>query len=92
MIAALITTVGVIAVALIGQAHRTGKRLKAIDVRTARELDHNHGSSIKDDTHGTARAVGLLTRRLDTFLGVAAIHHPEHAALYLALRSDHDDT
>lgn len=92
VIVSLISTAGLIAVALISQAHRTGKRLKAIDERTERELDHNHGSSIKDDTKGTAIAVGQMQRRLDTFLAVAAVHHPEHAQLYLALRSDHDQT
>lgn len=77
------------AVGLVGSAMVSRPAIKRIDKRT-QELEHNGGGSIKDDTYGTARTVGLLERRLDTFLGVAAIHHPEHAQLYLALRSDHD--
>lgn len=30
-----------------------------------RELEHNHGSSIKDDVYGTAVALGQTQRRLD---------------------------
>lgn len=87
VLVAAIAAIGVLGAALIS---RPSKAIKRIDERT-KELEHNGGGSIKDDTYGTARAVGLLQRRLDTFLGVAAIHHPEHAELYLALRSDHDN-
>ena len=31
----------------------------------ARELEHNHGSSMKDDMHGVAVSVGKLQRRQD---------------------------
>lgn len=39
--------------------------LADVDERTARELDHNHGSSMKDDTHGVAISVGVLQRDQD---------------------------
>lgn len=61
-----------------------------------RELEHNHGSSMKDDTHGMAVAIGKLQRdrdddrrraaeerrRLNWALRLAAKHHPEDAWLY----------
>jgi hypothetical protein len=55
-----------------------------------RELEHNHGSSMKDDMHGIAVALGKLQReteddrrRLKNALRLAAKHHPEDAWLYL---------
>lgn len=59
------------ALAVIGRALRSGlawcrmvaRQLRAIDAIVQRELEHNHGSSIKDDVHGIAVAVGLLQRR-----------------------------
>lgn len=55
-----------------------------------RELEHNHGSSMKDDMTGMAIAIGKLQRdrdvdrrRLSSALRLAARHHPEDAWLYL---------
>lgn len=47
------------------RAIRDGLQLLGVatDIVT-RELEHNHGSSIKDDVHGTAVAVGQLQRRV----------------------------
>lgn len=63
--------------------------VRAIRHLVERELDHNHGSSMKDDIHGMAVAIGLLQRaresdrrRLDRALRLAAKHHPEDAWLY----------
>lgn len=49
----------------------------------SRELEHNHGSSIKDDVHGLALAVGELQRRQDDqddalqrLLILQQLHHP----------------
>jgi hypothetical protein len=39
-----------------------GKVVRAMDEIISRELEHNHGSSIKDDITGIAVAVGLLQR------------------------------
>lgn len=68
-------------------------KLDQIDEITQRELSHNHGTSIKDDVHGLAVSIGSLQResdeerrRVNAVLGLAAEHHPEAAALYLALR------
>lgn len=62
----------------------------AIQHIVERELEHNHGSSMKDDTHGMAVAIGQLQRdrdddrrRLNGALRLAAKHHPEDAWLYL---------
>lgn len=74
--------------------------VKDVDHRTARELEHNHGGSMKDDMTGLAVSMGDLQRRQDesearaqadrtavnAALTLAAKHHPEDAALYLALR------
>lgn len=59
------------ALAVIGRALRSGlawcrmvaRQLRAVGDIVERELEHNHGSSIKDDVHGIAVAVGLLQRR-----------------------------
>jgi len=37
-------------------------KLDAIDKLTSRELERNHGSSMKDDVHGMAIALGILQR------------------------------
>lgn len=84
-------------VAWMAQApHRA--RVREIHDVTTSELTNNHGSSIKDDIDGMAYAVNRLERaqdvdreRINTVLALAAIHHPDHAQMYLALRSDHDD-
>lgn len=36
-----------------------------LDTLVTRELTHNHGSSIKDDVHGLAIAVGQQSREID---------------------------
>lgn len=68
-------------------------KVDQIDTVTKRELDHNHGGSMKDDVHGLAVAFGQMQRERDreraawnAALTLAAKHHPEDAALYLALR------
>lgn len=65
--------------------------IAAIQHIVERELEHNHGSSMKDDTHGMAVAIGKLQRdrdddrrRLNRALQLAAKHHPEDAWLYLS--------
>lgn len=42
-----------------------GRTVNVIEGVVQRELDHNHGSSIKDDVYGIARAVGVLGRTVD---------------------------
>lgn len=66
------------------------RAIAAIQHIVERELEHNHGSSMKDDTHGMAVAIGKLQRdrdddrrRLNRALRLAAKHHPEDAWLYL---------
>jgi hypothetical protein len=66
------------------------RTIDAIQHIVERELEHNHGGSIKDDTHGMAVAIGKLQRdrdddrrRLNRALRLAAKHHPEDAWLYL---------
>lgn len=49
---------------LLGRARRAARVLDAIQALVERELEHNHGGSIKDDVHGTAVAVGVLQRRV----------------------------
>lgn len=56
----------------------------------SRELEHNHGGSIKDDVYGTAVAIGKtqrqverLEKRLDRIAHVAARNHPDDATEYL---------
>lgn len=68
-------------------------KVDQINDLTQRELTHNHGTSMKDDTYGMALAIGQLQRdrddeheRVNRLLTIAAEHHPENAALYLALR------
>lgn len=50
--------------ALVRWAQGLGRRLRAIDDVITRELEHNHGGSIKDDVHGMAVALGLLQRQV----------------------------
>jgi hypothetical protein len=66
------------------------RSIEAIKHLVQRELDHNHGSSMKDDVHGMAVAIGQLQRdretdrrRLSRALRLAAKHHPEDAWMYL---------
>ena len=88
LLVALVGAAGLVAVALISRPHAAIKR---IDERTAKELEHNGGGSIKDDVYGIAVATSYLERRFDALATIAAVHHPEHAHLYLALRSNHND-
>lgn len=84
-----------VAAALVYFARLTRKavhKLDAIDELTSRELNHNHGGSMKDDMHGLAVTIGQLQRdrdeerdRFNAVLVLAATHHPEAAHLYLAL-------
>lgn len=78
--------------ALVGAAiaSRPNAAIKRIDKRTAKELEHNGGGSMKDDLYGIAVRTGYLERRIDAMATIAAVHHPEHADKYLALRSNHD--
>lgn len=71
---------------------RVDAAVDQIDELTQRELQHNHGGSMKDDAHGMAVSLGILQRdrddeiaRLNRFAELAAEHHPEAAPLYLAL-------
>lgn len=75
-------------------AARAGVRMLraviAIQRLVERELEHNHGSSMKDDIHGMAVAIGQLQRDrdddrevLDNALELAAKHHPDDAWLYI---------
>lgn len=66
------------------------RAIGAIQHLVERELDHNHGSSMKDDLTGMAIAIGKLQRdresdrrRLRHAMRLAAKHHPEDAWLYL---------
>lgn len=66
--------------------------IEVIHDLVTRELDHNHGSSMKDDLYGVAVALGTLQReheedrrRLWRALRLAAKHHPEDAVMYLGL-------
>jgi hypothetical protein len=66
------------------------RAIAAIQHIVERELEHNHGSSMKDDMTGMAVAIGKLQRdrdadrrRLSRALRMAARHHPEDAWLYL---------
>lgn len=41
-----------------------------------RELEHNHGSSMKDDIYGMARSLGEVQRRLDDYEDAMRRQHP----------------
>lgn len=41
------------------------RRLEAVRKVINKELTHNHGTSVKDDVHGIAVAVGKLQRDFD---------------------------
>lgn len=40
-------------------------KIDRLDRIASKELEHNHGSSIKDDVHGIAIAIGTLQRDHD---------------------------
>lgn len=57
---------GVVALGwIIRKMRRAVRALDAIERVVARELTHNHGTSMKDDVHGVARTLGLIARRVD---------------------------
>lgn len=75
---------------LLRGARRAVQTIGAIQDLVERELQHNHGSSMKDDVHGMAVAIGQLQRDrdddrdvLDNALALAAKHHPDDAWLYI---------
>jgi hypothetical protein len=82
---------GVAGLVYLGRGARKGlQAIGAIQDIVERELEHNHGSSIKDDVHGMAVAIGKLQRDreedrelLDNALQLAAKHHPDDAWLYI---------
>lgn len=39
-------------------------KLDRLDRLASKELEHNHGSSVKDDVHGIAVSVGYLQREM----------------------------
>lgn len=45
------------------------RRVTVIQRITESELEHNHGSSMKDDVHGMAVSLGELQRRVDRIEG-----------------------
>lgn len=53
------------------------RKLDAIDELLSRELEHNHGGSIKDDVHGIAVAQGHTQRRVDQLVAALRRHHPD---------------
>jgi len=61
---------------LIRQTRRMIRYLVAAHNLLERELTHNHGSSIKDDTHGTALVVGALRRDVDHLYDHLGIPRP----------------
>lgn len=66
-----LTMIGAAAAAVAGLAYlirlglKAARALDAIQTVVERELEHNHGSSMKDDVHGMARAIGKLQRQVD---------------------------
>lgn len=50
---------------LVGRIKRVVRIFSAVLVIVERELEHNHGSSIKDDVHGIAISVGHLQRQVE---------------------------
>lgn len=50
---------------LFRKARKAFQWIETVHRITTRELTHNHGSSMKDDTHGLAVALGEVQRRMD---------------------------
>lgn len=48
-------------------AEGTQEQVSTTEEKVSRELEHNHGSSMKDDLHGVAVAVGTLQREFTDF-------------------------
>lgn len=66
------------AVIYLGQkALRLAQAVLAIQNIVQRELEHNHGSSMKDDVYGMAIALGRAARRLDEFEEALRRQHPD---------------
>lgn len=75
---------------LIRWGRRLARQADAMAELLARELDTEHGGSMKGDVAAIARQLGMaqrrlnvLERRLERALLLAAEHHPEHATEYL---------
>lgn len=49
----------------------------AIKEIVQRELEHNHGSSMKDDIYGMARSLGEVQRQLADFREALRRQHPD---------------
>ncbi len=69
---------------LVRRLRKAARVLDVIERVVQRELNHNHGGSVKDDTAGTALAVGRLARTVDNLVHrvsdlehTRAIHHPD---------------
>lgn len=54
--------VGTVAVWALKMLRQLVLKLDRLDRLASKELEHNHGSSVKDDVHGIAVSVGLLQR------------------------------
>lgn len=63
-LAALATLAAFVGAGLRGM-YRMARKLDELNDLASRELEHNHGSSMKDDLHGLAVAVGQQQRQLD---------------------------
>ena len=91
---------------LTAQARRMLRRVRnglraiaAIHDIVERELEHNHGSSMKDDVHGMAVAIGVLQREHDEdrrvvqmLLAIAARNHPDDPWLRRLTEPPREDT
>lgn len=53
------------------------RRVDAVLDLVHRELEHNHGSSMKDDVHGIAMALGRTQRDLDAVVAALKRQHPD---------------
>lgn len=60
----------------------------AIHAIVQRELEHNHGSSIKDDIYGMARSFGETQRLLDDVVEALRRQHPDDP-LFRQLKGHH---
>lgn len=53
-----------------------GERLEVVESLVSRELDYNHGGSMRDDVHGLAVAVGSMQRTQDALVRAHQRQHP----------------
>ena len=82
-LAALATMIAFIGAGMRGM-YRIARKVDELNTVARRELEHNHGSSIKDDVHGLAIAMGQLGRDVDALSanvneigGHLYAHHPK---------------